>query len=219
MIDRYFYFVLLLSLVLCACSRSKGPENFLVVSSMDGEQVKKVDAEEAQIHWATAIDTADYYPEEDRYSYHVVLSTESNGDLPDSNCFVIKIKTIELGYEGEPTLLLYARFVEGRLTEVYYTEIGELICTWMAVETYVAVVREDGRPRVKLDGVVETVKFGLACYIGFPLNKDGLYDDIPRYMRIHAEFEVPEDVFKLLGQAAEPPVKPVVRDSTMSVGE
>lgn len=46
-----------------------------------------------------------------------------------------------------------------------------------------------------------------------PSSDEGHCDDIHRYQRIHAEFEVPEDVFKLIGKAAEPPVKPVVRDA------
>ena len=214
MISRYIYFVLLICVASCAFAQEEGSAaketgNFLVVSSMDGEQVKTLDAGEAQILWATQMDTADYDPEEDAYSYFVELFPDLKGGRPDSGSFVIKIKSMKHGWENEPTLLLYAQFDEGHLTKVYYRGMCESPSAWKAVDTYLAVLRENGQPRVKLDAVLETIKFGLACYIRHPYNEEGGYDDIHRYMRIHAEFEVPEDVFKLLGKAAEPEVKQV----------
>ena len=191
--------------------------NLLVFSSIDGAQVIEIKAGEVEVLWATQMDTADFYPDEDSYGYYVELMPDLNRDEADSNCFVIKIESEKINSEDiehwhDPTLLVYARFEEGQLVKVYYTEMGELVCTWIAVDTYHYVVRQQQRPFVILEAMLETIRFGLACYIRHPYNDEGGYDPIHRYMRIHAEFEVPEDVFKLIGKAAEPPVKPIERD-------
>ena len=223
LISRYICCVLLISVACCAFAQGErsaeaGTDNFLVFCSMDGEQVTKLDAQEAQILWAAKIDTSTFYGDIGGFSYSVdhkpyirgVAPPHLDGGLPDSSKFVIKINNRELGSaECEPTLLFYGQFDHGLLTMAYYVEIFQGKWPWKAVDTYLAVVREEGRPRVKLDAVLETIKFGLACYIQHPNNDEGVYDAIHHYMRIHAEFEVPEDVFKLLGKAAEPEVKPI----------
>ena len=230
MISRHIWVVLLMMFASCAFAQEEDnwTDNFLVFSSMDGEQVTRVDAEEAQILRATIIDSTVYYRDIKGYSISEdekpyirgAVLTCLNGGVPDSNTFVIKINNRDLGREDcdvdcGPTLFLYGQFNDGNLTRLYYVGVWQGSYAWKAVNSYLAIEREDGTPRVKLDAVLETIGFGLACYVRHPYNKEGVYDAIHHYMRIHAEFEVPEDVFKLLGKAAEPPVKLLEQDSSL----
>jgi len=191
----------------CAHSQESETGNILEFSSMDGEQVIEWEAEEAQIHWATRIDTMVFYGRNDEYLHLCNKKLVSNliGDVLDSNTLVIQIKTVFPGEEDEPTLYLYAEFKYGHLTKVYHLDVGQAPSTWKAVETYVAPVHQGWFRRVRLDAVLETIGFGLSCCIRFPYNDEGLYDNIYRYQRVHAEFEVPDEVFKLIGKASEPP--------------
>jgi len=222
MVSRYIYFVLLICVASCAFaqeegSAAKGTDNFLVLSSMDGEQVYTLGAEEAQILWASRLDTSVFYRnikgsylnEDIGPTIKGAVLDHLDGKVPDSSKLVIKTKSLDPEFAGDPTLFLYGQFDEGHLTQVYYVGVWQGSYAWKAVDTYVAVVREDGNPRVKFDAVLETIGFGLACYVRNPCNEEGGYDPILRYMRIHAEFEVPEDVFKLLGTASEPEVKQI----------
>ena len=209
MISRFVYFVLLLNIVPYACSRSKGTDNFLVVSSMDGEQYTRLDAEEAQVFRATVMDTSRYSPRDGVYHYSISFKPSIRGEALDSSSLVIRLDKIKQGLENENSFILCAQFDSGLLSKVYYGETGQGSYKWIGVETYLGVVRENGKPLVKLNAILETIGFGFSFFIEHPYNEEGGYDDIHRYQRIHAEFEVPEDVFKLLGTAAEPAVKQI----------
>ena len=216
MVRRYLWIAFLVGTACCSCANEVETGDILEFSSMDGEQVVELYAEEVEILWATKFDTSlilNY--DGDSIGLRDMLTPQISDTVPDSSVLVLMVQSVFHGNEDEPIMYLYAQFESGHLTGVYHFDIGHGRSMWKAVDTYAAVVQDDWY-RLRLHAVLESIGCGLSSCIRFPYNDDSHDDANHRHQRVYAWLVIPEGFFKLLGKAAEPPEKPLRREPSDS---
>ncbi|MCP4705854.1 MAG: hypothetical protein GY865_14740 [candidate division Zixibacteria bacterium] len=165
-------------------------ENYIEISSIDGKQRFLTETGDAIIYPNTTIDTVLLHELMCDYDFSNKNFQSILKKASDSGNYVLKIDKEKVESDCGWFISVFCEFKGRELINLYHYDMGQHPDYWRLKSAYFEVEYEDDHSYLNIYASLNSVTFALSTFIDFPVNDDGVYSDITRYLNVKTRIDI-----------------------------